>query len=130
VAFADGSVHADNYSVSARENAGDIVFLHRVTRGAASRSYGVAVAKLAGLPEAVLARARAILAMLESERGGELAASPRTKLEKRDQLSLFAPRPATRSAEHEIAETLRALDIDRLTGIEALTLLARLKQRL
>lgn len=62
---------AENHSVSAREHDGTIVFFHKVQRGAASRSYGVACAKLAGLPEPVLARARAILGSLE--RG---AASP------------------------------------------------------
>src|SRR5207302_7489313 len=60
----------ENWSVSAREHAGDIVFLHKLQRGAASRSYGVACAKLAGLPELVLARARAILD--ELERGAAL----------------------------------------------------------
>jgi DNA mismatch repair protein MutS len=130
VAFADGSEHAANYGVSARELDGDIVFLHRVTAGATSRSYGVAVAKLAGLPEPVLARARALLGTLESERHAELGGSKRGKAAATDQLSLFAPRAATHSAEHEIAETLRALDVDRLTGLEALQLIARLKQRL
>ncbi len=55
----------ENWSVSAREHQGDVVFLHKLQRGAASRSYGVACARLAGIPEPVLARARAILADLE-----------------------------------------------------------------
>ena len=59
------AARADNYSVSAREHAGSIVFFHKVQRGAASRSYGVACARLAGLPEPVLARAKAILDDLE-----------------------------------------------------------------
>jgi DNA mismatch repair protein MutS len=130
VAFADASEHAANYCVSARELAGDIVFLHRVTAGATSRSYGVAVAKLAGLPESVLARARALLSALESERHAELGGSRRGRAAATDQLDLFAPRAAAHSAEHEVADTLRALEIDRLTGLEALQLLARLKQRL
>src|SRR5262249_34715282 len=73
-ALAEASSHVANYSVSARELEGDVVFLHRLTRGAASRSYGVAVAKLAGLPESVLARARAILTTLEA--GGHASAQP------------------------------------------------------
>ncbi|MFZ5894262.1 MAG: DNA mismatch repair protein MutS [Myxococcota bacterium] len=127
-AFADASRHAENYSVSAREHEGDVVFLHRVTRGAASRSYGVAVAKLAGLPESVLARARALLNRLESERSAPLVHGD--KAEKRDQLNLFAPRPAEKSAEKDVCDTLRELDIDRMTGLEALELISRLKQRL
>ncbi len=128
VAFADGSRHAANYSVSARELDGDIVFLHRVLRGATSRSYGVAVAKLAGLPESVLARARAVLVGLETR--GETAATPVKDEKAKSQLDLFAAQPKLRDAEREVLETIRALEIDRLTGLEALTLLARLRQRL
>lgn len=130
VAFADASAHAANYSVSAREQGGDVVFLHRIVAGPASRSYGVAVAKLAGLPESVLARARALLATLEGERAPAADLRP-TKAGRRDrQLDLFAHNPKQSSAEREIAETLRALDVDRLTGLEALQLLARFKARL
>jgi DNA mismatch repair protein MutS len=96
-------------------------------RGAASRSYGVVVAKLAGLPEPVLARARAILETLERE-GHKQAAKP--KAEKADQLALFAAKTGDSPVERETLATLRALDLDRLTGLEALQLLARLKQRL
>jgi DNA mismatch repair protein MutS len=129
-ALAETSDHAANRSVSAREVDGDVVFLHRVVPGAASRSYGVAVAKLAGLPESVLARARALLGTLEA--GGHLAGANRASGKGRndDQLDLFAPRPADERARLEALETLRQLDVDRLTGIEALQLLARLKQKL
>jgi DNA mismatch repair protein MutS len=129
VAFADASEHAANFGVSAREQGGDVVFLHRVTAGATSRSYGVAVAKLAGLPEAVLARARALLNTLEAERGHELSGKG-TKAAAKNQLDLFAARPQADNAEREVAETLRALELDRLSGLEALQLIARLKQRL
>ena len=130
-ALAQTSEHTANYSVSAREVDGDVMFLHRVVAGAASRSYGVAVAKLAGLPESVLARARALLATLE---GGEKLSSPsaprKGKGRPDDQLDLFVARPAVERAREEVLATLRELDVDRLTGIEALTLLARLKQKL
>jgi DNA mismatch repair protein MutS len=62
----DRAPTCENWSVSAREHDGDVVFLHKLQRGAASRSYGVACARLAGLPEPVLARARAILSDLEA----------------------------------------------------------------
>ncbi|MBM4363943.1 MAG: DNA mismatch repair protein MutS, partial [Deltaproteobacteria bacterium] len=65
-ALGAGSPHVANVSVSAEESGDDIVFLHRLERRAASRSYGVAVARLAGLPESVLARARAVLGELEA----------------------------------------------------------------
>src|SRR4029079_4218522 len=63
----ESCARAENHSVSAREHAGSIVFFHKVQRGAASRSYGVACARLAGLPEPVLARAKAILEGLEKD---------------------------------------------------------------
>jgi DNA mismatch repair protein MutS len=130
-ALGEGSRHAANYSVTAREQNGDVVFLHRLVAGAASRSYGIAVAKLAGLPETVLARARALLATLE---GGSVAPElPKARGRPRantDQLPLFGARSAESRGEGEVLETLRALDLDRVTGLEALQFLARLKQKL
>jgi DNA mismatch repair protein MutS len=123
----------ENWSVSAREYEGDIVFLHKLQRGAASRSYGVACARLAGLPELVLARARAILADLERGAalpGGEHASLRGRKRSGRAQLDLFggggeAPEDVSK---HAALELLRAVDVDRLTPIEALTLVASLKK--
>jgi DNA mismatch repair protein MutS len=134
-ALADGSAHAANYSVSARELGEDVVFLHRLVRGAASQSYGVAVAKLAGLPESVLARARALLATFErgKEGDGPPGAKPAPRGRKSaatSQLDLFRVPSEPSPAQVEIADTLRALDVDRLTPLEALQLVARLKQRL
>ena len=126
---------AENYSVSAREHAGDIVFFHKVQRGAASRSYGVACARLAGLPENVLARAKAILDDLERSASlptGGTSRSPRGR-KNDNQLGLFGEAArATGPAEPVIApspaiDMLRALDIDRITPLEALTTLAKLK---
>ena len=121
----------ENWSVSAREHQGDVVFLHKLSRGAASRSYGVAVARLAGLPEPVLARAKALLA--ELERGAALPsgapASMRAKHRgARDQLGLFEANAAPSPPEpHPALELLRAVDVDRLTPLEALGLVDRLK---
>lgn len=129
-ALGEGSKHAANYSVSARELDGDVVFLHRLVAGAASRSYGVAVAKLAGLPEAVLARARALLATLEA---GGASPTPKSRAKPAandDQLSLFGARSVETRGHAELIETIRAVDLDRLTGLEALQFLARLKQKL
>ncbi len=130
-ALGDGSAHAANYSVTARELDGDVVFLHRLVAGAASRSYGIAVAKLAGLPETVLARARALLNTLESGGVAPEAPKPRGKARIRDdQLPLFGARSAETRGHSEVIETLKALDLDRVTGLEALQFLARLKQKL
>jgi DNA mismatch repair protein MutS len=123
--LSDGSAHVENFSVSAREVGDDVVFLHQLVPGAASRSYGIAVAKLAGVPESVLARARAVLATLETTGGVGKPSGGRT-----DQLDLFAARPAQDEAGAEVLETLRQVEVDRLTPLDALTLIAKLKQRL
>ena len=118
----------ENWSVTAREHAGDIVFLHKLVRGAASRSYGVACARLAGLPELVLARARTILDGLEkgSALPGGAHATMRGKTKAgRAQLALFGGGTAP---EHPAVGLLRAIDVDRLTPLEALQLVDKLKK--
>jgi DNA mismatch repair protein MutS len=118
----------ENWSVSAREHEGDVVFLHKLQRGPASRSYGVACARLAGLPELVLARARAILAGLEGggvlPNGGRSIPLPPAA----PQLDLFGAGAAPSAPPHPVLETLRAVDVDRLTPLDALTLVATLKK--
>jgi DNA mismatch repair protein MutS len=129
-ALARSSAHIENVSVSAQEVEGDVVFLHRLVRGPASRSYGVAVAKLAGLPESVLARSRALLESLEAG-GAATGASRRARTAApTPQLDLFTEPRGLTPEQQEVLATLRALDVDQLTPLEALTLLARLKRRI
>ena len=112
------------HHVRAREWKGDLVLLHEVTEGPADRSYGLAVARLAGLPPATIARAKAVLAKLEAGRAktGGLAAGL-------DDLPLFA---AVIDAEEEEGDAVRAeldtLDVDALSPREALEVLYRLKR--
>jgi DNA mismatch repair protein MutS len=116
-----------NYNVAAREHGEEVVFLHRLVPGAANRSYGIAVARLSGIPEIVLARARAILRALES--GADQAAPgqhARVQVDPPDQLDMFAPNPPA-ALESVCEATLRELDLDRMTPIDALNALARLK---
>jgi DNA mismatch repair protein MutS len=126
--------HAANYAVAARELDGDVVFFHKLAKGPASRSYGVAVARLAGLPEPVLARAKAILGSLES--GAALPSGRPATLRGRSkggaaQLDLFVPAAAAAPpAPSPVEGTLRAVDVDRLTPLEALQLVAKLKAML
>ena len=117
-----------NATVKVTEWHGDVIFLHEVVPGAADRSYGIQVAKLAGLPEAVIARAKAVLAELEAAE----RASPAQKLI--DDLPLFAarPRPAAGAASADpraevVTAALDALDPDALSPREALDALYRLK---
>jgi DNA mismatch repair protein MutS len=104
-----------NVSVAVATWKGEVVFLRRIVAGPASRSYGVDVARLAGVPESVVARARTLLAGLESGRAvGPPAPEPAA------QLTLFAP------GEERVRRELAAIDVERLTPLDALALLARL----
>ena len=111
--------HVSNLSMKAREWNGELVFLHEAAPGAADRSYGVQVAKLAGVPPSVVARARAVLDRLETEK----AANNRL-----DDLPLFAmaePPPAPMKS--VLDEAVAALDPDAMSPREALEALYRLK---
>ena len=113
---------AVNLTMAVTEVEGRVVFLRKVVAGAASRSYGIHVARLAGLPEAVLRRAREILANLEAqeldEAGRPALAGSRQK--KRAQLGLFAAPPDAPPMNHPLVEALRALDLTRTTPLDAL----------
>ena len=108
-----------NYNIAVRARGEDIIFLRKIVPGGADRSYGIEVAKLAGLPDSVLKRARAILEELESQSGRPApAAAPD------EQLSLSA------MAESETADIIRRTQVDSLSPLEALNLLYELKKRL
>jgi DNA mismatch repair protein MutS len=105
-----------NYSVAVREWNDQVIFLRRIVAGPANRSYGVEVARLAGLPVEVVERARGLLATLErgellSEAGRETPAADATA---GTQLGLFAPRPSA------VEARLRGIDVTRMTPLEAL----------
>ncbi|MEM8632912.1 MAG: DNA mismatch repair protein MutS [Pseudomonadota bacterium] len=116
----------DNATVAAREWNGEVIFLHEVRKGAADRSYGVQVAKLAGLPDAVVNRAREVLETLEkSDReGGQKSAVI-------DDLPLFAAKPASAPPEatepDPLEKRLRQILPDDLSPREALDLVYELK---
>ena len=113
-----------NYHVSVKETGGGIVFLRKVEPGAADRSYGIEVAKLAGLPNEVITRAREVLAEHESvERLATDHLSPGT-VAPPTQLTIFTP------LSQPILERLREVDLNRLTPLEALNLLAELKKQI
>jgi DNA mismatch repair protein MutS len=111
------------HHVRAREWKGELVLLHEVASGPADRSYGIAVAKLAGLPPAVLARARAVLAKLEAGRAatGGIAAGL-------DDLPLFAATDQPEPEANYLQEALADIDPDALSPREALEALYRLKR--
>jgi DNA mismatch repair protein MutS len=128
--LADALPGVVNAHVSAREWHDGIVFLRKVVPGRSDRSYGIQVARLAGLPPAVIARAREILDGLENDslsRGGRPSIAKTGSQPPQQQLGLFQSVP---SAADRLAERLRAVDPDRLTPLEALTLLAELRKSL
>jgi DNA mismatch repair protein MutS len=119
----------ENWSVSAREHEGDLVFLHKLQRGAASRSYGVACARLAGVPESVVARARALLQQFEQGPARLDTPSPAPPLPDvpKPQLDLFCA-VASASPTHPVLDTVRAVDLDRLTPLDAFALVVAMKK--
>lgn len=114
VALAESRPRVRNVSVAVREHRNDIVFLRRVVPGGANKSYGIDVARLAGLPRSVISRSRAIMQQLES---GTAIGTSR-------QLSLLPSAPAPTAP---ALAKLAAIDINRVTPLEALQLLAELK---
>jgi DNA mismatch repair protein MutS len=129
--LADALPGVVNAHVAAREWQDDIVFLHKIVPGRSDRSYGIQVARLAGMPAAVITRARAILEALEHDeltRGGRPSISG-TPSEPQQQLGLFQMASADPVAE-KIAHRLRNTDTNNLTPLQALLLLADLKKEL
>jgi DNA mismatch repair protein MutS len=115
-----------NATVRVKEWHGDVVFLHEVIAGAADRSYGIQVAKLAGLPPAVIERAKLVLAQLES---ADRTSPAKTLI---DDLPLFAATravPAAKAEKDEVAEALAAINPDDLSPREALEALYALKAK-
>ena len=109
-----------NYNIAVKARGEDIIFLRKIIPGGADRSYGIEVAKLAGLPDRVIQRAKQVLKELEAENGVQYVA-PRKES---DQVSLEA------IGEGEVLDALRRCQPDTLTPIEAMTLLYELKQKL
>src|SRR5580765_6094827 len=127
--LADATPGVVNFHVAVREWKDDIVFLRKIVAGRSDRSYGIQVARLAGLPMSVIERAREILQALEHDelaRGGRPSVSG-TRTDPQKQLGLFQP-PAEK--DDKVRERLSQVDVDRLTPLEALQLLAELKKDL
>jgi len=118
-----------NLNVAVRDWQDEVVFLHKIVEGAADKSYGIHVARLAGVPREVIGRAKDILAQLEDE---HLDAEGRAKIARRPekrkagdmQLILFGP------ADHPVLDELRELDLERTAPLDALQLVRRWQQSL
>ncbi len=106
-----------NFRVAVRETESEVIWLHRVVAGGTDKSYGLQVARMAGVPQPVVARAKAILENLERGSG---RARPSPPAEKRLQLTLFDLEP------HPVVEALRQVDVSVMTPVEALIRLEEL----
>ena len=111
-----------NYHIAAKKRADDIVFLRKIVPGGADQSYGIEVARLAGVPERVIRRAREVLDELEAQ--GRAAPAVASAAGEKDQLSLGD------MAGSAVLDTLRNTAVETLTPIEAMNLLYQLKQQL
>ena len=114
-----------NYNIAAKKRGDDITFLRKIVRGAADDSYGIEVAKLAGVPNEVIRRAKEILKGIES--GDTVMQKPQVQAPEED-FDMLAMLSA--GEEKEVADTLRRVDINTLTPIEAMNLIFELKKKL
>jgi DNA mismatch repair protein MutS len=128
--LADAFPGVVNAHVTAREWKDDIVFLHKILPGRSDRSYGIQVARLAGLPPSVLTRARSILSALEQDelsRGGRPSLSG-AAVTPQQQLGLF--QAVVNEEDEKLKERIREIDLNRTTPLEALQLLSDLQREL
>jgi DNA mismatch repair protein MutS len=120
--------HAANWNVAVQESNEDVVFLHRIVEGAAGRSYGIHVAKIAGVPRLVTDRAAVILQTLEDDHvntdGRPKVPQRETSKQRRQQKSLFA------FPEDPLLDEIRNLEVDKLSPMQALQELYRLRKQL
>jgi DNA mismatch repair protein MutS len=122
--LADRKPRVTNFNIAVREWNDEIIFLRKLVPGGTNRSYGIQVARLAGIPAEVIARAKKILLSIEKGEHGFAWSdrSPQTARSSPVQLDLFRP------AESQVIEKLRELDISRTSPLEALNLLNRLQE--
>ena len=117
-----------NWNVAVREDADDVIFLHKIVPGSADKSYGIHVAQLAGVPRTVLDRAKVILKTLENDHvddsGQTKVPERRTRKKVEKQLALFE------EEEHPIIDELRQMNVNEMTPLAALQELHRLREKL
>jgi DNA mismatch repair protein MutS len=121
-----------NYSVAVRESGDRIVFLHQLVEGGCDHSYGIEVARLAGMPPELIGRAKSILKRLEQNDLSPVRNGKADRVRENGQFSLFTPVPEPESVilDHPLLDELRDLDVAHLTPVEALVKLDAWKRAL
>lgn len=109
-----------NYNIAVKKNGNDIFFLRRIMRGGTDDSYGIDVSRLAGIPEDIIQRAQQILKQLES---GALSSSKQKAKQQSEQIQLLP------QEDSELVRRLKEIDIEKITPLQAMVLLAELKAR-
>jgi len=120
-----------NIHIAVKEWGGKVIFLRKIVKGGVSRSYGIQVARLAGIPVSIVERAKEILSNLESgeiESGAPRLAKPSKRTS--NQFSLFDPTTSVNKEAEAVVELLNKIDPDSVTPIEALTILNELKKNI
>lgn len=127
--LAESLAGAKNYQITATEKDGDVVFLHKLEKGKASKSYGIAVAKLAGLPSKTIERAKDVLAKLEKY---ELAvfATEKKGLDKVARKQIAAQFSLFAVSNENVIDELREINIETLTGEEAKNIMSEMQKKL
>ena len=127
----------DNYCIAVKERGDDIVFLRKIIKGGADKSYGIQVAKLAGVPDMVIDRAKQIVEQLSAndltEKLEELTVengAPRKKVPKPDQVDLMQLSFKAAVSDEDILKELKELELSAMTPIDALNTLYRMQSRL
>ena len=119
--------HASNWNVAVQESNDDVIFLHRIVEGAAGRSYGIHVARLAGVPYTVTERAGVILETLESDHVADDGSSriPKRRTRRRQRQKQLFELP-----EDPMLDEIRQMEVDHMTPVQALQELSRLREQL
>lgn len=125
IAVADRLPRAKNFSVAVHEDERGVVFLHKIRPGGVDKSYGIEVAKLAGVPHSVIVRSQQILKDLEEGVVEEGIRQQMKETQPRDQTSLFAPKETESNRLHK---RLQEIDINQMTPLQALQALEELKR--
>ena len=126
-ALAESLVGTCNWNVAVHERNGELIFLHKIVPGAADKSYGIHVARLAGVPREVIERSEVILNTLEADHQdstGKTTIPQRKRRSKHKQLTLFGPEY------HPLLDEIRSMDMDTMTPAGALDALQRLRSRI
>jgi DNA mismatch repair protein MutS len=119
-----------NYCISVKEKGEDIIFLRKIIRGGADGSYGIQVARLAGLPQEIIDRAKEILNELEdSDISKKEKKLKKMKVPLEGQIDLFAVLGSESKQENEVLEEIKNIDITTLTPLDALNILYKLQQK-